>query len=129
MSDGRRKTNIFLPIIISSCPFLHFFWYICNNRKKSCFLFLMITCNESLLLELLAQINEKLDNLHTKEHEESTDWLSLDEVCERFHLVRNNLKNKRWRDEHNFPYYQCGMGTSVRYNAQKVNEWLSNQSH
>ena len=81
------------------------------------------------ILQFLSQINEKLENLQTREHEKNTDWLSLDEVCKRFNVVKNNLKSKRWRDEHNFPYYQCGMGSAVRYNAQKVQEWLSSQSH
>ena len=53
-------------------------------------------------------------------------YLTLDEVCERFHLPKSKIKSKKWRDEHRFPYRQTADGGTVTYRADDIEKWIGN---
>ena len=52
-------------------------------------------------------------------------FLKLDEVCERFSLPKSNIKSKKWRDEHGFPWRQTALGGTVTYRADEIEKWLA----
>ena len=54
-------------------------------------------------------------------------FLNLDEVCSLYGLHRSNIKDKAWRDEHNFPYLQTGYRGSVTYKTSEVEKWIVQQ--
>lgn len=60
-----------------------------------------------------------------KQNQSQKEWLNLSEVCEFFHLPKNNVKNRKWRDKTNFPYYQAsGIYGNVVYSRSEVEAWL-----
>lgn len=57
-------------------------------------------------------------------------YLKLDELCKRYPVSKSNIKDKKWRKEHNFPCHQTADGGTVTYRADEVEEWLAeNQIH
>lgn len=55
-----------------------------------------------------------------------SDWMDVDEVCKRYHLVKNNVKNRQWRLQNNFPTHQDGGAYSkVTFHSKEVEEWLN----
>lgn len=55
---------------------------------------------------------------------EAKEYLSLDEVVEKYKLPKNSIKSKAWRDRNGFPYRQHGDNGSVCYSVTEVEEWL-----
>lgn len=57
------------------------------------------------------------------------EWLTLEEVCNTFNLAKNNVKNKKWRDCHGFPYHQpLGIYGSVHYQRTEIEDWLNGKT-
>ena len=54
-------------------------------------------------------------------------FLNIDEVCERYGLPKSNIKDKAWRDGHQFPYLQTGDRSRVTFKTGDIEEWLKNQ--
>ena len=57
-------------------------------------------------------------------------YLNLDEVCERFSLPKSRVKDKKWRDDNNFPGRQTAERGTVTYRADEVEKWIAEkQTH
>ena len=55
-----------------------------------------------------------------------SDWMGVDEVCERYHLAKNNVKSRQWRQRNGFPTHQDGGAYSkVTFHSKEVEEWLN----
>lgn len=61
-----------------------------------------------------------------KKNEENTasNIMKLDEIIMEFGLSQNNVKDKKWRDQHNFPYYQMSPNSSVIYHRSEIQKWM-----
>ena len=59
----------------------------------------------------------------------SSDWMEIDEVCQVFKLSKNNIKDKTWRDNHNFPYHQASKGAKTTFNRKEVADWINANKH
>ena len=59
-----------------------------------------------------------------------TDWLTVDEVANKFKLPKNNIKDRKWRIENDFPYkgFDENKGTyhKVIFNSKDVEDWVRN---
>ena len=61
-----------------------------------------------------------------QESDKDTGWYTVDEVCEKYKLPKNNVKDRKWREKVGFPTHQSGGAYScVRFNAKEVEEWLT----
>ena len=57
---------------------------------------------------------------------EDTGWYTVDEVCAKYKLSKNNVKDRKWREDNGFPTHQSGGAYSkVSFNAAEVEEWLA----
>jgi len=65
-----------------------------------------------------------VEELRIKEQGENNSPVGIDEICERFHLSRNNVKSHKWRTEHAFPTFQKARGARVRFIPSEVNAWI-----
>lgn len=54
----------------------------------------------------------------------NSDWLTLDEVCKRFKLPKNNIKDRQWRIRNDFPLGNSGPCKKLTFNAKDVEKWL-----
>lgn len=86
--------------------------------------------NQILIMNLVKQLQpETAPSVATEKNSEST-WMSLDEVCKRYHLPKNNIKSRKWREENHFPFHQNGGAyCSVTYNSREIDEWMQNQKY
>ena len=78
-------------------------------------------------IQLLCSMLPK-DAINTthKPAQNESDWLTIDEVVERFKLSKNNLKDRQWRIKNKFPTHQPnGTYSRVMFNAKDVQEWLN----
>ena len=70
-------------------------------------------------------------SINTDNHLNQTDgrdtgWYTVDEVCAKYKLPKNNVKDRKWREENGFPTHQSGGAYSkVSFNAAEVEEWLA----
>lgn len=65
-----------------------------------------------------AEKNEK------KKRAEPKDFMNLQEVVDYFGLAKNNIKDKRWREEHSFPVFgQIGRG-KLTFRREDVEAWI-----
>ena len=57
-------------------------------------------------------------------------WLSVDAVCAKYGLSKNNIKNRQWRIENVFPYKgfdeKKGAKNKVSFNPIDVEDWITN---
>lgn len=57
-------------------------------------------------------------------------WLSIDDVCVKYRQSKNNIKSRKWRIEHDFPYKGFdeikGAKNKVSFNPKDVEDWISN---
>ncbi len=69
---------------------------------------------------------EAIDNKES--HKESgtsqSDWLTLDEVCQRFNLSKNNIKSREWRIKHGFPVGNNEPYSKLVFSAKDVENWM-----
>lgn len=49
--------------------------------------------------------------------------MTLDDVIMEFGLARNSVKDKKWRDKHDFPYKQMTANSSVIYYRSEIQKW------
>ena len=55
-----------------------------------------------------------------------TGWYTIKEVCAKYKLSYNNVKNRQWRERVGFPTHQDGgVYSSVRFSASEVEEWMA----
>lgn len=54
-----------------------------------------------------------------------SDWMDIDDVCKEFKLPRNNIKNKKWRKDNNFPCHQISEGAKVLFNRKEIEKWVN----
>ena len=59
----------------------------------------------------------------------SSDWMDIDGVCIEFNLSKNNIKNRKWRENNKFPAHQTSKGSKVTFNRKEVEEWLKADKH
>lgn len=56
-------------------------------------------------------------------------WLTVEDVVSIFHLPKNNIKSRKWRIEHDFPYKgfdeKKGSFNKVVFNSNDVEEWIN----
>lgn len=54
-------------------------------------------------------------------------FLSIDDVCNFYGLPKSNIKDKAWRDSHDFKYIQtCDRG-KVTFKTEDVENWINQQ--
>ena len=52
-------------------------------------------------------------------------WVNGKELCNIFPVLSyGKVKDRQWRDSHNFPYYQEDICFNVRYNVDDVSKWI-----
>jgi predicted DNA-binding transcriptional regulator AlpA len=87
--------------------------------------FLKPFLNEDEEVEQTEQTEQKgqaeQDDINRKE------WLSLDEVVERFGLSKSTIKDRQWRKKHGFPEGNDGSYGKLIFSASKVEEWMENR--
>lgn len=82
------------------------------------------------LYSLCGDDSPKLDKQEERENEEigrkniESDWLTLDEVCSRFRLPKNNIKDRQWRIRNDFPLGNKGPYRKLTFNAKAIEKWL-----
>lgn len=82
------------------------------------------------LYSLCGDDSPKLDKQEERENEEigrkniESDWLTLDEVCSRFRLPKNNIKDRQWRIRNDFPLGNKGPCRKLTFNAKAIEKWL-----
>ena len=60
-----------------------------------------------------------------KQYSSSSTWVNVDTLCKIFGcLSRNNVKNRKWRQENEFPCYQDGPCAKVSFNTEEVRAWI-----
>lgn len=84
-----------------------------------------LSFNENELSEIIRNIVRE----EIKRQQPQKEWLTLDEVSEEFGLSKSNIKDKKWRDEHHFPYHQpLGIYGSVHYCKSEIEDWLKGKT-
>ncbi len=80
------------------------------------------------LMELRKWIDRKVQSQNSDvERKQSTPatWVNGETLCKIYKcLSYNNVKNRKWRLQNNFPYYQDGPFSQVTYNTQDVEDWI-----
>lgn len=86
---------------------------------------------KTFLTSLCGNDNPKLENQkEPKENDEvvrkdvDSDWLTLDEVCSKFKLPRNNIKDRQWRLKNKFPLGNSAPYKNLTFNVKDVEAWL-----
>ena len=59
---------------------------------------------------------------------QESDWLTLDEVCEKYRLPKNNIKSRAWRLKNNFPMGNKGAYEKLTFHSKDVEEWLNSRT-
>lgn len=54
-------------------------------------------------------------------------WMTLNEVCDYFHLSINNVKDRKWREKNNFPAGNSEAYGKLIFSAKEVEEWLKHR--
>ena len=76
--------------------------------------------------ESIIDINPDQSVMEVKDRE----WLTVDETSSRYRLPKNNIKSRKWRIEHQFPYegYDENKGAfnKVLFKSEHVEKWLEN---
>lgn len=67
---------------------------------------------------------EERENEETGGRDSGSDWLTLDEVCKRFKLAKNNIKDRQWRIKNSFPMGNSGPCRKLTFNAKDIEKWL-----
>lgn len=68
--------------------------------------------------------NKAVDKMKNAKSDIDDIPVGIDEICSRFFLAKNNVKNRRWRIENNFPTYQMSRGARVLFIPRDVLEWI-----
>lgn len=85
---------------------------------------------KTFLMSLCGDDIPKVDKQEERRGEETvekvinSDWLTLDEVCKRFKLPKNNIKDRQWRIRNDFPLGNSGPCKKLTFNAKDVEKWL-----
>lgn len=62
--------------------------------------------------------------------EKDDGWLSVDAVCAKYGLPKNNIKSRKWRIKNNFPFEGFdeikGSYYKVSFNPEHVENWIKN---
>lgn len=70
--------------------------------------------------------SERKTQNNTTQKSINTDWLTLEEVCQVFHLPKNSVKDRKWRTKKQFPFHQDEPYGSITYNRKEIEEWMKN---
>lgn len=55
-------------------------------------------------------------------------WVNGRELCNLFPMLSyGKVKDRKWRNENDFPYYQDDLYFKVRYNTADVAKWLESR--
>lgn len=54
-------------------------------------------------------------------------WMTLNEVCDYFHLSKNNVKDRKWREKNNFPAGNTEAYGKLIFSTKEVEEWLKHR--
>lgn len=116
--------------------FLHLtivYRYLCSSIDKTVS-FLTIAMREETcdLIDSAPKNEAKEDEAKEDEAKEvepqitapESNWLNVNEVCKRYKLPKNNVKDRKWRDKNKFPYYQDGPFARVIFNNEEVRLWI-----
>lgn len=80
------------------------------------------------LLEVRNWLNREMQaesSAPMEEHCSSSTWVNVDTLCGIFEcLSKNNVKNRKWRQENGFPCYQDGPCAKVSFNTEEVRAWI-----
>lgn len=117
--------------------FLHLniiYRYLCSSIDKTVSFLTIAICEEACNLIDSAPKDETNKEDEAKEDETKevepqntapeSNWLNVNEVCKRYKLPKNNVKDRKWRDKNNFPYYQDGPFARVIFNNEEVRLWI-----
>lgn len=64
------------------------------------------------------------ENLKRAPYGESK-YLTLDEICSRYNLAKNNVKSRQWRKKMKFPMGNEVYGGKLSFNTEAVEEWMN----
>lgn len=106
--------------------FLHLnivYRYICKSIDKTV-AFLNIALGEETYNVIESDSKDEKTGVEPQKASPESDWLTVDGVCKRFGLPKNNIKDRKWRESNKFPTYQNGACTSVHFNKKDVEKWL-----
>lgn len=81
----------------------------------------MIVVDEELL-ERVAALEAEVARLKQKE---DSDWYDVDGICLKYHLPKNNVKNRQWRLENDFPTYQDSPYSTMSFRGSEVEQWMA----
>lgn len=79
----------------------------------------------SYIEELLPIDNHSQKQPTTQEKSFQKEWLTLDEVTEKYNLPKNNIKSRKWREEHGFPSGNAEPYGKLNFSTTAVEKWLS----
>lgn len=70
------------------------------------------------------EVKDEKTEVEPKQLEQNSDWLTVDEVCKKYRLPKNNIKSRKWRKNNGFPTHQDSVYCKVLFNANDVEGWL-----
>lgn len=80
------------------------------------------------LEELRTLILSSPQDRNDQKHEAS--WLNGKELCKLFPVLSyGKVKDRKWRDENDFPYFQEDLYCKVRFNTSDVKQWIDAQKN
>ena len=83
-----------------------------------------ITLSINEYFELIEKCNHPMTANCPTTNSTST-WLDGKQLCEHYPcLAYNNVKDSKWRKNHDFPCYQDGPYAHVTYNTHEVEIWI-----
>ncbi len=81
------------------------------------------------LMEIRNWIDRKIQSTNSDagiKQSSPTTWVNGETLCQIYKcLAYNNVKNRKWRLDNDFPCYQEGPFSRVTYNTQEVEEWIN----
>ena len=90
--------------------------------------YLPSSANVEIVSDSLSKQSDKDDTHNNVDIVKAVDtgWYTVDEVCTKYKLSKNNVKNRKWREKVGFPTHQTGGAYSrVSFSSAEVEEWLT----
>ncbi len=86
--------------------------------------FLNAALDDTIVQPEQREMKDEKTEVEPKQLEQNSDWLTVDEVCKKYRLPKNNIKSRKWRKNNGFPTHQDSVYCKVLFNANDVEGWL-----
>lgn len=104
-----------------------------KSIREAKFLNEMVAVQKSFTAEAISFVRSLLPEQSVSKEAKQTelpqkqesDWLTLDEVCAKYRLPKNNIKSRAWRLKNNFPMGNKGAYEKLTFHSKEVEEWLN----